>query len=121
MKELKADLKSKKEVLKLLDNVDKFPDSPEEDFNDFRNWRVMQLTIVESLLDTVQDKREECDRLQRAKPRGATPMMFEKMKLPIFSGKSLDYVDFKIKWMDQVHTAGFNELQELANLKDKVP
>ena len=121
LRELKADLKSEKEVLKLLDNIDEYADTPEEDFNNFRNWRVIQLGIVESLLDMVQDKREECDRLHRAKPRGATPMMFEKMKLPIFTGKSLDYVDFKIKWMDQVHTAGFNELQELANLKDKIP
>ena len=70
LKELKADLKSKKEVRKLLDHVDEFPDSPEDVFNDFRNWRVMQLTIVESLLNTVQDRREECDRQQRAKPKG---------------------------------------------------
>ena len=47
--------------------------------------------------------------------------MFEKLKLPTFSGKNLDYVDFKVKWMDQVHTAGYHELQKLTNLKDKVP
>ena len=119
LRELKADLKSEKEVLKLLDNIDEHADNPDEDFNDFRDWRLLQLGTVESLLDMVQDKREESrDHLHRAQQRGPTTVMFEKMKLPIFTGKSLDYVDFKVKWMDQVHTAGYNELQELANLKD---
>ena len=38
LKDLKADLKDNKEVRKLLDHVDEFPDSPEDVFNDFKNW-----------------------------------------------------------------------------------
>ena len=96
MRELKADLKDGKEVLKLLDNVDEQADNPVEDFNEFRDWRLIQLATVESLLDMVQDKQEESrDHLHRAQPRGPTPVMFEKLKLPTFTGKSLDYVDFQ--------------------------
>ena len=51
LRELKADLKDGKEVLKLLDNVDEQVDNPDEEFYDFRDWRSIQLAKVESILD----------------------------------------------------------------------
>ena len=105
---------------KLLRELHGFEDC-EAMFEEAETWQEDTLSSIKTLLCLVQAERKKTEVKSVQQPKLSFPTLLKKRDPPEFKGDCLEFMDFKRKWNNSVHSSKPPEDFELDLLKTNIP
>ena len=105
---------------KLLRELHGFDDC-EDVFEEAETWQEKALTSIKTFLGLVQAERKKTEVKQSQQSKPSFPTLLKKRDPPVFKGDCLEFMDFKRKWINTVHSSKPPEDFELDLLKTNIP